>query len=238
MLNNLKFIISFIFLLFNLATPVYAIDITLKWARNNDPDLAGYRAFYREESQRYNYANPYWESIDPICTIYDLDETKTYYFIVRAFDTNGLESANSNEVRLIEGIPDNQQPTVSSGGGSGSGCFVATAAYGSLMEPHVRILRDFRDRFLLVNAVGDSFIRLYYTYSPPIANFIANDDNLRAIVRVSLLPVVGISWVALKLGLAPTIALMLFLSFGVIVLVSLRRKKAMSKSFAANFPHF
>ena len=107
MLNNLKFILFFIFLFFNFATPVYAIDITLQWTPNNETNLAGYRVFYRAESQSYNYENPYWESIDPTCTIYDLDETKTYYFVVRAFETNGLESANSNEVLLIEGVPEN-----------------------------------------------------------------------------------------------------------------------------------
>jgi hypothetical protein len=66
--------------------------------------------------------------------------------------------------------------------------FVATAAYDSLMEPHVKVLRDFSDRFLLVNAVGKGFVRLYYTCSPPIADLIENHDSLRAIIRVSLLP--------------------------------------------------
>ena len=47
------------------------------------------------------------------------------------------------------------------------------------MEPHVKILRDFRDRFLLGNMAGKGFVRLYYTYSPPIADFIAGHDNLR-----------------------------------------------------------
>ena len=103
----MKFILFFIFLFSNFATPVYAIDITLQWTPNNETYLAGYRVFYRAESQSYNYENPYWESIDPTCTIYDLDETKTYYFVVRAFETNGLESANSNEVLLIEGVPEN-----------------------------------------------------------------------------------------------------------------------------------
>ena len=41
-----------------------------------------------------------------------------------------------------------------SGGGGGGGCFIATAANGSRMEPHVKILRDFRDRFLLLNSMG------------------------------------------------------------------------------------
>ena len=90
----------------------------------------------------------------------------------------------------------------------GGGCFIATAAYGSLMEPHVKILRDFRDRFMIGNTVGRILVRLYYTYSPPIADFIAKNDSLRAIVRVSLLPVVGMSWIALKIGPLMTAALM------------------------------
>jgi hypothetical protein len=179
---------------------------------NNEPDLAGYRTFYREGGQSYDYEHPYWESIDPVCTIYDLDETKTYYFVVRAFDMNGLESADSNEVLLNEGIPVNQFPidNISSDGRNEIGCFIATAAYGSLIEPHVKILRDFRDKILLTNSLGKGFVKAYYTYSPPIADFISKDDNLRTLVRLSLLPVVGISWISVKIGPAPTVTLMLF----------------------------
>jgi hypothetical protein len=97
----------------------------------------------------------------------------------------------------------------SDGDGGGGGCFIATAAYGSLMEPHVKILREFRDRFLLHNLVGKGFVRLYYTYSPPMADFIAKHDSLRAMVRISLLPVVGISWITLKIGPVSTVAFML-----------------------------
>ena len=104
----------------------------------------------------------------------------------------------------------------SDGGGGGGGCFIATAAYGSLMEPHVQILRDFRDRFLFGNTVGDSFVRLYYTYSPPIADFIAKHDSLKAMVRVGLLPFVGVSWVALKVGSTSTMAFMLVFGIGII----------------------
>jgi len=113
----------------------------------------------------------------------------------------------------------------STGGGGGGGCFIATAAYGSLVEPHVKVLRDFRDRFLITNFAGKSFVNLYYKYSPPIADFIAKHDNLRMMVRMTLFPLVGISWVSLKLGILPTtISLMLLFGIGFIGLIKVRRK--------------
>jgi hypothetical protein len=123
-------------------------------------------------------------------------------------------------------------PAVDSGGSSG--CFIATAAYGSKFEPHVKLLRDFRDKFLLNNALGKAFIRAYYTYSPPIADFISKHDHLRTVVRVSLLPVVGMSWVALKLGISFTTTLMFFFSMGTIGLISFRRKKIKPKLSVSN----
>jgi hypothetical protein len=80
------------------------------------------------------------------------------------------------------------------------GCFIATAAYGSMMEPQVKILRNFRDRLLLTNNMGKVFVGFYYSYSLPVADFIAEHDTLRASVRWSLLPIVGLSWVTLNLG--------------------------------------
>jgi endonuclease YncB( thermonuclease family) len=103
-------------------------------------------------------------------------------------------------------------------------CFIATAAYGSQMEPHVKILRDFRDQFLLGNTAGKIFLRLYYTYSPPMADFIKKHDRLRAMVRIILLPVVGVSWVALKLGPTSTMAITLLFVSGFIGLVWFRQK--------------
>ena len=104
------------------------------------------------------------------------------------------------------------------------GCFIATAAYGSIMEPHVKILRDFRDRFLITNIAGKSFVNFYYKYSPPLASFIAKHDNLRMIVRMTLFPIVGISWIALKLCITQEIVLILLLGVAVASLARVRRK--------------
>lgn len=78
--------------------------------------------------------------------------------------------------------------------GGGGGCFIATAAYGSLLEPHVVLLQKFRDTYLLTNRPGQKFVSLYYTYSPPIANYIAEHEILKKVVRVLLLPLIGLSY--------------------------------------------
>ena len=90
-------------------------------------------------------------------------------------------------------------------------CFITTAAYGSPIEPQVKVLREFRDRFLLDNTMGKTFVKLYNTHSPPLTDFIARHDNLRKVVRLGLLPMVSMSWVVLKLGLATTLLLIFLL---------------------------
>jgi hypothetical protein len=88
-----------------------------------------------------------------------------------------------------------------SGAGNRTGCFIATAAFGSYLHPYVSILRDFRDAFLLTNRAGQAFVRWYYRISPPLAALIARNDYARATVRVMLLPAVGFSALALNIGL-------------------------------------
>ncbi len=85
----------------------------------------------------------------------------------------------------------------SDGGSSSIDCFIATAAYGSPYEKDVVIFRQFRDRYLLTNSPGRLFVRTYYRLSPPLADFIAGHDTLRAMVRCALSPLATASDFAL-----------------------------------------
>jgi hypothetical protein len=75
---------------------VYSLDLTLSW--NHNKSDVGYRIFSRKEGQSYDYRVPEWEGSEKTCTIYNLDDKTTYYFVAKAFD-KGLESNNSNVAR-------------------------------------------------------------------------------------------------------------------------------------------
>ncbi len=96
--------------------------------------------------------------------------------------------------------------------GGGSGCFIATAAFGSKLEKHVQMLRRFRNLYLMPYKIGRAFVKTYYRYSPPVAEFIADHDILRAMVRWSLMPLIGLSWMLLHIGAVPTLIFLILIS--------------------------
>jgi hypothetical protein len=91
-----------------------------------------------------------------------------------------------------------------------SDCFIATAAYGSMLEPRVAALRQFRDQYLERTGLGRTFIRLYYRHSPPVAAVIAEHEWLRFLARMLLTPLVlTIAFPLRTLVLAGLLAVML-----------------------------
>jgi uncharacterized repeat protein (TIGR01451 family) len=73
------------------------------------------------------------------------------------------------------------------------GCFIATAAYGTPTAEQIDVLREFRDVVLLESTAGSQFVALYYQLSPPVADFIARNEFLRALVRELLVdPIVWV----------------------------------------------
>jgi len=107
---------------------------------------------------------------------------------------------------------------VASGGKNRDRCFIATAAYGSYMDPHVQTLREFRDKYLLTNYVGREFVDLYYTISPPIAQYIKEHEPVRIVVRYLLTPVVY----GVKYPLPFTLSILSFVVVGFLIRRRLR----------------
>lgn len=75
-----------------------------------------------------------------------------------------------------------------------SGCFIATAAYGSAFHRDILVLRQFRDQILMQTSMGKAFVEQYYTLSPPIARVIEQHPWLALTVRALLLPLVALAW--------------------------------------------
>ncbi|NQU49677.1 MAG: hypothetical protein HQ519_13585 [Planctomycetes bacterium] len=80
------------------------------------------------------------------------------------------------------------------GGGGGSGCVVATAAHGDYNAPEVRILRQFRDQYLVPRSGGRTLVRGYYKHGEPVAEYIASNEWARKATRTALAPTTAIAY--------------------------------------------
>lgn len=108
----------------------------------------------------------------------------------KVYTTGGLKtgtvtitSANGEEMDLT------CQTRIASSTSQG-GCFIATAAYGTEMEPEVEMLREFRDERLLPNPLGKKLVDFYYSVSPPIAHYIEKNEVAKNLTRRVLSPVI------------------------------------------------
>ena len=102
--------------------------------------------------------------------------------------------AGNNDLKLSQDIEipvctPASRPDLDFGNIGAGGCFIATAAYGTPDDARIDILRNFRDRWLIISAPGRALVDLYYHVSPPVAEYIASRPNLRAGVRLALTPV-------------------------------------------------
>lgn len=156
--------------------------------------------------------------------LYTYSAPGTYSPVVTVTDNQGATATAATTVSVPDAAISSGAGTVTaaaSGGSSGGGgCFIATAAFGSYLDPEVMVLREFRDDILLENPIGRSFVDLYYRVSPPVADFIARHETLKVATRYALTPIVyGIKY--------PQAAGSVFmLAAGVAVFVRIKRKRA------------
>jgi hypothetical protein len=223
-------LLSFVSLLLLLSTQVaaHADQATLAWKASSSSGITGYMLYYGTRSHDYSSSIDVGNKTDG--TITGLQDGVTYYAAVTAYDEQGAQSGYSDEINfsLQSGAvtatsSDTSGSTTSSpasgatssadtgssaaassgGGGGGGGCFIATAAFGSYVNPYVRILRSFRDVYLMTNAPGRAFVGWYYAVSPAIADTIRKSETLKAGVRLGLIPVVGFTYLCLTMGTGP-----------------------------------
>jgi hypothetical protein len=100
-----------------------------------------------------------------------------------------------------------------------SKCFIATAAFRSMDAAPVTMLRQFRDQVLLRSIPGQSFVRWYYRWSPPAAEWLIDHPEFRYPVLLALVPVEIIAWLCLR----PMIFAGL-MGAGLLLLVAMRKR--------------
>ena len=75
------------------------------------------------------------------------------------------------------------------------GCLIATATYGSELAPQVQQLRELRDNSLLHTESGtafmESFNKLYYSFSPIIADYERENPVFKEAVKLTLTPMLS-----------------------------------------------
>jgi hypothetical protein len=118
---------------------------------------------------------------DQVLTVKNLLPETEYTVAVRAFD-------NCHNTSRVTAATFTTAPRPI---GSVDACFVATAAYGSLMANDVEMLRRFRDMLLRRSVLGELAVEAYYTFGPAVAGVVGESDLLRSTAREVLAPIVA-----------------------------------------------
>ena len=198
---------------------------------NQPGDTVLVRIYYAEDISDVNQYYIY----DTVNGWQDYTQYTTFNQDGRSMTVELQDGAHGDSDGVANGIivdPGGVVGNVSAGGldpgAASSACFIATAAFGSYMEPDVMLLREFRDQYLLTNKPGKRFVKAYYKYGPHAANYVEEHDWLKPIVRVSLMPLVGISYILVRTSLATVIPsgglLLIFSVLSYNMLVYRRRK--------------
>lgn len=109
-----------------------------------------------------------------------------------------IDSGETEEIVVALTVEGATASTAASG--TGGGCFIATATYGTPMTSEIDVLRRLRDEYLLTNPLGAVFVDAYYRSSPPIADAVGKSDVLRGTVRLVLAPVIATAQALLAAG--------------------------------------
>jgi hypothetical protein len=145
--------VSLVFLGMLVGTTASAVEVTLTWDPNTEPDLDGYTVYYSKGAPGppYDYAGdlPLDQIPDPDhpkVTLTDLEQYANYYFALTAYDINGNESSFSSSLCIyVDDVIQQCAPASeisgavgggsSGGGSSGTGtCFIGVTLNDANVE--------------------------------------------------------------------------------------------------------
>jgi hypothetical protein len=81
-------------------------------------------------------------------------------------------------------------------------------------------LREFRDRYLMTNALGRAFVRWYYQNGPVAAQFINDHPVFKPVVRAALMPAVGGAMFMTRTSISTKTIVFMFI--GLLAIIRLR----------------
>lgn len=113
--------LSFIFcLVFSVGVVQAADDVTLAWDANTESNLVGYRLYQSQTSGVYPFGDG-----NQVATILEGETVEvtdlgsgSYYWVLTAYDTDGLESEPSNEVGIFPPLSISGSLTISISSGT------------------------------------------------------------------------------------------------------------------------
>ncbi|MCE2498024.1 MAG: peptidylprolyl isomerase [Nitrosopumilaceae archaeon] len=91
--------------------------------------------------------------------------------------------------------PPQEQPEPALDESEGGGCLIATAAFGSELEPRIQSMRELRDGTVMSTSSGAAFMSgfnaVYYSFSPAVADLEREHPAFRDAVRAFITPMIS-----------------------------------------------
>ena len=107
------------------------------------------------------------------------------------YHQRGGPGDDAREERALEMAEEYKSKT-----GSGSGCLIVTATFGSPLASEVQLVRQYRDGMIQNSYSGSRFVEgfniWYYSFSPSVARYIENHPVVKSVMQVCLIPLLYI----------------------------------------------
>ena len=119
------------------------------------------------------------------------EETLGSFELLTVSNSDDTYSTNIQDQTSLDALDTTDEDNKSEGGG----CLIATATYGSEFAPQVQQLRELRDDKILSTVAGTAFMsefnRVYYSFSPVVADLERENPVFREAVKVVIMPMLA-----------------------------------------------